>query len=346
MADFYDISTWSEKLYFQPGGTRNKVVVENPESNELYFFKTSLLREQKDYKYEFWSEILASEIGGFLGFDMLRYDIAFNRGEIGCISKSMNTEGKNKLTEGMSYLTGFDTTYNPEDKSSKTQYTFQLINESLKYFRLGHFIDKIIEIIILDSIIGNGDRHQENWGIITEYNEIIKKVEDIIAKQDKSFGEKLLFSIFAITSKAKKENMVDVAKTLHLLMPGQFSQIYDSGSCLGREVEDEKIPQMLKDSSRLEAYIRRGVSEIHWEGEKLKHFELIKKLKVEFYSTVFDRIKTVKQKCNFEQIEKIVFDIDNQLPVHLKVYKLPDERKEFITKLITLRLGKLFEILG
>lgn len=102
MADFYDITTWNEKPWYQTGGTRNKVIVENPENQKDYYFKTSLKRELKDYQYEYWSEIMASEVGIHLGFDMLKYDIAFNRGEMGCISQSMVTEGKNKLTEGIS----------------------------------------------------------------------------------------------------------------------------------------------------------------------------------------------------------------------------------------------------
>ena len=40
------------------------------------FFKTSLKKKEKDYTYEFWSEIIASEIGRLLGFDTLVYDVA------------------------------------------------------------------------------------------------------------------------------------------------------------------------------------------------------------------------------------------------------------------------------
>ena len=155
MAEFFDISLWNEQPWFQTGGTRSKVIVENPNDHGAYYFKTSLKREKKDYKYEFWSEIIASEIGKLLGFDMLTYNIAFNKGEIGCLSKSMVTQGQNTLNEGIEYLTGFDTTYNPDDKTSKKQYTFQLICDALKFFRMEHYIEKIIELILLDSIIGN-----------------------------------------------------------------------------------------------------------------------------------------------------------------------------------------------
>jgi hypothetical protein len=54
MADFYDITSWNEKPWYQTGGTRSKVIVENPANKSDYYFKTSLKRELKDYKYEYW----------------------------------------------------------------------------------------------------------------------------------------------------------------------------------------------------------------------------------------------------------------------------------------------------
>jgi len=127
----------------------------------------------------------------------------------------------------------------PKIKTLKKQYTFQLIFEALGFFQLSRFIENIIQIIVFDSIIGNSDRHQENWGIITTYNDIIATIEEIAKKEKKGFFEKQLFSLLAITSKAKRKDLENVVKNLHLIMPGNFSQIYDSGSCLGRELSDE-----------------------------------------------------------------------------------------------------------
>jgi hypothetical protein len=344
MPDFYNITSWNEKPWFQTGGTRSKVVVENPETSDHYYFKSSLKKGEIDYKYEFWSEIAASEVGTILGFDMLRYDIAYNRGEIGCLSKSMNIEGKNKLTEGMSYLTGFDTTYNPEDKQSKKLYTFHFIRDTLNYFQLGHYIGNIIEIIVLDSIIGNGDRHQENWGIITDYNEVIQTLEDIAKKEKKGIFEKTLFALLAVTSKAKREDAEKLVKEFNLKMPGKFSQIYDSGSCLGREVDDDKVKQMLTDNAMIKSYIHKGVSEIHWEGEKLNHIVLIEKLQLTYPDIVQGIIARVKKNYTHEKIKKCILSIDEKLPLEFAQFKLPLDRKEFMVKLISLRVQNLLDI--
>ncbi|MDR2704270.1 MAG: hypothetical protein LBC02_00685 [Planctomycetaceae bacterium] len=79
---FYDVSEWQEKPHFQTSGTRNKIVVEDS-NGDLYYFKTSLKRSNDSYKYEFWSEIIASSVGAELGFNTLHYDIALHKKEIG-----------------------------------------------------------------------------------------------------------------------------------------------------------------------------------------------------------------------------------------------------------------------
>ncbi len=101
---------------------------------------------------------------------------------------------------------------------------------------------------------------------------------------------------------------------------------------------------MLKDSNMMESYIKKGKSEIHWEGEKLNHFELIKKLKYEYPEEVNQIIEMIKSNYSEPKIIEIVNDIDSELPEELNHYKLPGNRKELIIKLITLRVQNLIEI--
>lgn len=347
MAEFYDISNWQEKPWFQTGGTRSKMIVESPADHADYYFKTSLKKINKDYKYEFWSEIIASEVGQSLGFNVLKYDIAYNGKELGCISKSMVYQGENKLTEGIGYLTGYDTTYQPADKKgSKTHYTFQFIVDALKSFKLDRFIENIIEIIIFDSLIGNSDRHQENWGVLTDYNDVIRILEDLPAKQKKSGFEFFMYHVFRWLSKSANSEYNQVLKILELSSSsGSFAPIYDSGSSLGREKEEEKIKQILKDNVMMEAFIRRGESEIHWDGEKLNHFRLIEKINNEYPEFVRKTIDNVESKFNIEKIQQIVLNIDKSVPHNITMNKLSQQRKEFIIKIISLRFEKLKEIL-
>lgn len=333
MAQFYDITDWNEKPFFNTKGTRNKCVVNNPLDNSDYYFKTSMMKEGKNYKSEFWSEIVASEVGRFLGFNVLEYNIARHGKDIGCISKSMNTE-QECLTEGISLLTGYDNTYKPEDKSSYSTYTFQFIKSALVSYNLIENIRDIINTIIFDSLIGNSDRHQENWGFITPYKERKSlKVKNTIT-------DKIISRIKKLKDNLKKENQ----NILTLNMEGKYAPIYDSGCCLGREKSDEAIIQMLKDDCMLESFINRGKSEIRWgdKGEKLNHFELIKKIREEYKSIVDNEINRVINMFDSDKIYNIVLNIDKELPDDLKIeFGLLKERKQLICKLIEKRYLRL-----
>ncbi|GAO30456.1 hypothetical protein [Geofilum rubicundum] len=299
----------------------------------ITFLKRHIKKENIDYKHEFWSEIIASEVGDLLGFNMLKYDIAYRNGEIGCLSKSMVNEGQNELTEGMSYLTGYDSNYNPEDKLSKKLYTFHFIQKALEHFDLGQYIKDILEIIVLDSIIGNGDRHQENWGIITEYN---KAITDHKANT-KSGKSKIFNKVQSAISRASSSKKLQKKAS-------RFSQIYDSGSCLGRELSEEKIKIMLADETMLRAYINKGSSEIHWHGRKLSHFELVKQLQNEYSQELNSIFKRIQEHYRIQAIRDCIFNIDQKLPSELSQYELPRDRKEFISNLISLRINSILNI--
>ena len=135
MAIFYNISDWSEQSWWNTGGTRDKKIYLNPQDGELYYFKQSFKKGQRDYKHEFWSEIIASEIGMILGFDILCYDIAIHEGVVGCISKSMINQASEELVEGGKYLQAFDNTFNPKNVKQRNQYTFELIVGALNLFQ-------------------------------------------------------------------------------------------------------------------------------------------------------------------------------------------------------------------
>jgi hypothetical protein len=321
MAVFYDISLWQEQKFIGTGGTRNKAVFQNPDDNALYYFKTSLKKEDKDYKYEFWSEIIASEIGRLLGFNVLVYDIAFNGSELGCISKLMTSHRNETLIEGYKYLTAYNPKYTYENKRG---YTFQFIREALKHHKLDESIEDIIKIIVFDSLIGNSDRHQENWGFIQKFT------INTVRPQKLKFRSK------------REEEKVEIT----IDMNHEFSPIYDSGSCLGREIADDKIGQYLTDTVMTAAYVgNKGKSEIHWNGEKLSHLELLHNVMSEHRETVLDIIYQVQQNFASDKIEQIVMHVDDNLPKILNDKKIPLERKKLIIKFVTLRYERLISMI-
>ena len=340
---FTNISEWQKNLHYSTGGTRSKYVAIDPESNDAYFFKGS--KETIDgiirYETEFWSEIISSKIGLSLGFPLLDYNIGFDKNhkqQIGCLSKTMITESSSKLTEGIAYLTGTRSSYKPE--TDKKDYTFQFISEALNKFSLKKYISNIIQMIIFDSIIGNSDRHQENWGVITTRH--LLKFESPKLKPEENKWKDFTNRIF----KLKAEIIPERKLTYRFGTKSEFAPIYDSGCCLGREHNDEKVEKLLNDKQMLEAYINRGESEIHWDGyqKKCKHFELVGLL-VDNEEETKNYIEQVKSNYNPELIKEIIYNIDKNIPIELIKFKLSNNRKELMFKLVTLRTEKLIKLI-
>lgn len=304
MAKFYDITGWNEKPFFNTKGTRNKCVVSNPIDDSIYFFKTSILKDGKDYKTEFWSEIISSEVGRLLGFNVLEYNIAKHGDEIGCISKSMNTD-EECLIEGISILTGYDNTYKPESKDSYSAYTFHFIKSALESFNLGKYIEDIIKTIIFDSIIGNRDRHQENWGFITSYtaSELTNEEANLAFSNLKDRFKQIKNYL------TKNESSKASTRDRILTIEGRYSPIYDSGCCLAREKTEEVVRKMLKDKIMFDSFVNRGKSEIRWgvNGDRLNHFELIINIRGEFQEIVDAIINKVISLYDVNKIRSIVF---------------------------------------
>ena len=353
-ATFTDISTWYKNVHYNTGGTRNKYIAMNPQSNEEFFFKGSKETPEGEIRYptEFWSEIVSSKIGQSLDFPMLDYNIAFDikdKQKIGCLSKSMVLGVKDKLTEGKTYLTGFNPQYDPE--TDKKDYTFQFICKALNSFSFGEQINNIIEIIIFDSIVGNSDRHQENWGIITKYDIVNEEKHlkiNVSKVEERSFYRKVrrITRRFFTDDSIDPEQLFDSPKlTEKLQIKYQLAPIYDSGCCLGREYTDDRILKMVDDFQMIEAYIRKGESEIHWEGysKKRKHIELVELLIDKYPTETKYIIGRVKKLYDNDLINEIINNIDKNLPNDLISHKLSKTRKQLMHKLVTLRIEKLIQ---
>jgi hypothetical protein len=348
MPQLIDISEWEELYWFSTGGTRAKRYLQN-EVGDRYYFKQSYKREVIDYKYEFWSEIIASEVGKLFGFDMLQYDLAVGKDMIGCISRSMITTDGHELNEGGKYLQAFDNEFQPDIKSTRSQYSFQLVDEAFEAFGLDEYMDRFVYMLVFDALIGNSDRHQENWAFITSQG----RISGLFAQLERNVKEPFYRQLprwiknlypFKKVMDEEKGTLTEEARIIKLYFQNveSFSPIYDSGSSLGRELSDEKVRQMLTNNLELDAYLRKGKSEVHWDGSKLNHFDLLSNILETSYAEItYNRIQQIVEDFDGTKIEAIVNSVDKQLPDAFRDYGLPDDRKELIIKMITLRSEKL-----
>ena len=355
---FIDISNWNKIPYSSTGGTRAKNIYVFPEDGKQYFFKGSKKLPDGTFKYptEFWSEIVASKVGQMLGFNLLDYDIGYDLNDeqqIGCLSKSMVEHTENKLSEGVDFLRGFNSGYNP--KTDEKEYTFSFIKKALSYFDLTEFEPHFVEMLIFDAIIGNSDRHQENWGFISKFRETISEINKEITNSKGFFARiepvlRKLITKSALRQRELQEQKNAIPNKLLLRAQSQivetvFSQIYDSGCCLGRELEDKKIDLMLNDSQMLKAFIIRGLSEVRWNiGRKPKHFDFLNDIYQEYPEIFNEVLEKINSNFDEKKLRHLIDNIDVNLPLELKRFCLPNNRKLLMHKLVTLRIEKLFEL--
>jgi len=348
MPKLYNITDWNEQPWLNTGGTRNKKIYLNPTDNELYYFKQSLKKEKKDYKYEFWSEIIAYKIGLMCGFNVLPYHIAIRGNEVGCISKSMINPDKEELVEGGRYIQAFDNTFNPEDRALRFQYSFELITASLALIGLQKYYRDFIEMLVFDALIGNSDRHQENWAFVNAHSGISKSlagIEFILThekhlKELPSWLKGLLKKLYTRNGKLRAEfrrTRLSLPKDVH------FSPIYDNGCSFGRELLETKVAEMLKDPKQVDKYVRKGESEIHWYGKKVSHFVLLDNLLKEedFKTMVQNPIKKVLERFDQKKVVELIWKVDVDLPSECQYIKIPSERKELICNLVLSRFNLL-----
>ncbi len=342
MANYIDISSWNKQVHVHTTGTRQKYILISPDDDK-YYFKTSLKKGIKDWKYEFWSEVIASEVGNWLGFNVLKYDVASFDDLIGCISKSIINEDQEEHHDGFRYIIE---KFPEFSFNFKKTHSYQKIIGTLKHIDLYHFKKDVIGMIIFDSMIGNTDRHSENWALITVKSEEIKKLTEILESIDKSnlfvkfYFNFFLFFKLRLTNKSLKRL---IHKKRYL-----FSPIYDSGSSLGRELDEEKINILMRDEKEFKNYTDKCYPDIKWETDtginKLTDFELIETIRLDEYEIVDSIIQRIKKRYSKHKLIAIVNNIDINVPDKFNDYKIPESRKQFIINCIDTKINNLFVI--
>ncbi|MGE6665898.1 HipA domain-containing protein [Paenibacillus xylanexedens] len=190
MYTILDISNWKSET-LSVSGSKEKRWYRHPENNKLVLFKlpvslTSGNKIIEEVTGEMWSEKLASDIGKVLGFNVHKVDIGCVEASpvffrdyyldearfqgvsliYGALCHSFIEEDLESLIEGADMIMEFDDSYDRQRlKGNKEIYSYQLL---LKLFAQRNMLDDLYKMIIFDTLIGNTDRHQDNFGIVRD----------------------------------------------------------------------------------------------------------------------------------------------------------------------------------
>jgi len=166
----YEISI-SDNRQIEQMGSKRKFWFTEQGNNLSWLFKYN-----RDNTGEDWSERIAAEIAELLNIPHAEVQLATCEGKRGIISKNFTDNSKNALVHGNELLGLLIPEYPLRQKYKLSKHSINNIMGALskEYIivpsGLSPEIDKPKELflgfLMLDALIGNTDRHHENWGIL------------------------------------------------------------------------------------------------------------------------------------------------------------------------------------
>ncbi len=179
-----NISAWQrheESGEAFPEGSREKTLLRAPTEelydfvipNHLYLFK----RSRTCFPEQFWAEIIAYKIGVLIGVEVPPVFVAIDEKENktgALIEWFLSYPGSRPEVKasGSSYMQRLIKNY---DMEKGEQHNFQAIKTLHSAFRSSKYkwdinwLEYWCKALTFDTLIGNTDRHQDNWGVIWVY---------------------------------------------------------------------------------------------------------------------------------------------------------------------------------
>lgn len=196
MSKYYPVveveRTWIDK--HEEMGTKEKFWYENPQSGIRWLFK-----RPRRGTGEHWAEKISSELADLLGMDHARTELATCQGNRGSVSASF-VGTRQQLTHGNELLARAVEGYDGKKEFKQTDHTVYNIwrvmeNVFERSERTRQAKVRIGEYLVLDALIGNTDRHHENWGLLkTELNDHFEETVAPSYDHASALGRELLDS--------------------------------------------------------------------------------------------------------------------------------------------------------
>jgi len=183
-----DVGQWpadDEALAVYPEGAREKsLLICPPLSAEhnynfcipgyRYLFK----RSRSGFPEQYWIEIFAYQLGCLVGVTVPSAFVAYNSNtrEAGALIEWFYIPKEEKYISGGDILQARIEEF---DRKKGEKHNFQSIVDALnpEFWKLEeNWIQNFAKMIIFDALIGNTDRHQDNWGVITNFTVFTSRI--------------------------------------------------------------------------------------------------------------------------------------------------------------------------
>lgn len=144
--------------------------------------KRWLFKEARDGTGEDWAEKIASEVAQLLGVSTAIVELADYKGRRGCASLSFaHREKGDVLIHGNEILAGLVLGYERDKRFRQSDHTLENITSAIRKLFPRDELHQLVltalaEYLVLDALVGNTDRHHENWAILLRAPDSILEV--------------------------------------------------------------------------------------------------------------------------------------------------------------------------
>lgn len=166
----------------------------------------------------------------------------------------------------------------------------------------------------------------------------LQMIKDCLPEYFKSILSMILFDALIGNSDRHHSNWGIIYELNEDEIYNHFSPLYDNGSSLCAYVNEEDIDKLFKDKMMYNALLdTKSKSAIGWnEKRPIRHFELIKNIKNNYYNETVDYVKNIKNKITRKLVSEILNNFTDDM--------ISKRMKDLLLKFILDRRNKILEI--
>jgi hypothetical protein len=295
------------------GGSRPRLTFFHSDNRQKFFFKTYTHTPR-----EVWAECLASHIAELMDIKAQQVTIKIAPK---ALEKILRKRYPKSLPKDWRPVGSFarnifpkrvETTYGGAIVETPTEpLTLEEIESRMrsKYYAADDLLQNYADMVIFDALIGNMDRHHENWGVCA----------------DEQYRQQVLID---------RKQLVPLR---------YFTPLFDHGSSLMFELSDENVQNFLDNEQMLINYVEKSKFGfiLNTEGKKTNMFDIIEKhieLKT-FWGKRFKKSLIRIKRLDLLEVASLVLKMPS-----LEILEYNSLRRKLLFKSLHLRYNKLIEI--
>ena len=176
--EIVDYSDWLPYEGFSAGSGRSEKQWLQSEEGEIGLFKYPKSNpETNEVTTEYVSEHLAHRIGDILGLETADVNIGTYNKRIGSMSYLINKSDE-AIVEGAVFITKKHPDYDLDQMQETESGRYYCFDHFLEISRHSSVVNRWIQMMLFDFLIGDSDRHQNNWAFLFKYAD--KRRKDLL----------------------------------------------------------------------------------------------------------------------------------------------------------------------